>query len=228
MKSVQDLPVGSSEGRNRSASRIAPARAVRHCARCGREGRNAFRPVGAAVGATMWVCTHEGPCVERTRMLRRAAARAAQGRPPQSPIAGYSWDARRACVIGSDPASRQAITAVLADLGSIDVESLDLTRRSIEMLGRRDFGLIMADVRAGDAIALLGMLARRLAGAGRRGVPIVVAHDPGDGNLPAIAALMREAGGTRLTRPIEPMTLLAKLDELAGASTAGTEGRAAS
>lgn len=205
-----------------------PRRALRRCARCGREGRNAFRPVLADAGATMWVCTHEGPCVERTRMLRRAAARAAHGRPPQSPIAGFSWDARRACVIGSEAASREAIAAALRDLGSIDVECLDLTRRSIELVGSRDFGLIVADVRSGDPVALLGGLARRLAGARRRGVPILVAHGPEDGALPAIESLVRHVDAERLTRPTDATALLGTLDAVVAADSAGTTARAAS
>lgn len=164
----------------------------------------------------MWVCVHEGPCLERTRMRRRATARTAQGRPAQSPIAGLSWDARRACVIGSEAGSRDAIAAALGDLRGIDVDCEDLARRPIETLTRREFGLIVADVRAGDPVALLGELARRLAGASRRGVPVVVAYEPGEGDRPAIESLIREARAFGVPRPVDANALLARLDVLIG------------
>ena len=195
-------------------------RAVRRCARCGREGRNAFRPVQMAGGAGLWICSHDGPCTERTRMLRRAASRSAQGRPPQSPIAGFSWDARRACVIGSEPASRRALATALGDLGSIDVECLDLARRTVEMVSARGFGIVVAAVRAGDPVALLGELARRLAGASRRGVAVVVVSRSGDGEMPAIASLVRQTGARRLQHPIDGGSLLAMVDILGGLASA--------
>ena len=161
-------------------------------------------------------------------MLRRAAARAATGRPRQSPIVGFSWDHRRACVIGSEPASREVIASALGHLGSMEVVSLDLTSRSIGALAQRDYGLVIADVRAGDPVALLGGLARRLAGPARRGVPVAVVHAPDDGASPAIESLVREVGGHRLMRPIDPKTLLFLLDGPRAVGPGGVLGQAAS
>lgn len=122
-------------------------------------------------------------------------------------------------MIGSDPASRQAVARILTELGSIDVESLDLSRRSIELAGSRHFGWIVVDVHAGDPIALLGGLARRLAGVSRRGVPIIVAHGPEDGAFPAIESLVRETRAGRLARPVDPAQLLAMLTASSAASS---------
>ena len=176
----------------------------------------------------MWVCTHQEPCVERTRLLRRAAARTLQGRPTQSPIAGFSWDGRRACVIGSDPASRHAIVMALGDLGGIEAEGVDLERRSIELLSCRDFGLIVADVRAADPVALLGELARRLSGVTRRGVAVIIACAPSDGERPAIKALIEQCGAYTLLHPMDGAALLAMVEALIGPGSAGSTDRAAS
>lgn len=226
MSLLERQPGASGESSNSAGS--VTQRATRRCARCGREGRNAYRRVHADVGGTMWVCTHEEPCIERTRLLRRAAARTVHGRPSQSPIAGFSWDGRRACVIGSDAASRHAIVTALGDLGGIEAEAVDLERRSIELLSCRDFGLVLADVRATDPVALLGELARRLSGVTRRGVPVIIAYAGSDGERPAIEALIRQCGGYRLTHPVDGASLQAMVDNLIRLGSAGSTDRAAS
>jgi hypothetical protein len=215
-------------GEPSDSSSAATQRATRRCARCGREGRNAYRSLHADVGGTLWVCTHEETCVERTRLVRRAAARTVQGRPSQSPIVALPWEARRACVIGSDPASRHAIVTALGDFGGIEAEGLDLKRRSLELLSSRDFGLIVADVRAVDPVAMLGELARRLSGVSRRGVPVIIAYARSDGERPAIEALIRRCGAYRLMRPVDGAALLAMVDALIGLGSTGSSDRAAS
>ena len=116
----------------------------------------------------------------------------------------------------------------LSDLGSFEVEELELARRSIERIGSRDFGLIVLDVHAGDPVALLGDLARRLAGASRRGVPVVAVHDEASTQLPAIESLITRQSGRRLTRPFEPEALLALIGDFGGAAVPGPLARAAS
>lgn len=116
----------------------------------------------------------------------------------------------------------------LGDLGGIEAEGVDLERRSIELLSCRDFGLILADVRAADPIAMLGELARRLGGVTRRGLPVIIAYAPGDRARPAIEALIRQCGAYTLVHPIDGAALLAMVDALIGLGSAGSTDRAAS
>lgn len=182
-------------------------RPLRRCARCGREGRNAYRPMRGAATAELWLCTHAEPCLERTRLLQRASAKRAHGRPPQSPISGWSLEDRRIVVVGGDEASRTALADLVSDATSAEVDCLALDRRGLDMLSRRECGLVIADVRQGDPIAILDGLDRRLSRIAWRGATVLVVHGPGDEG-PAVEAIVRAPNVIALTRPVRPSALV--------------------
>ena len=135
----------------------AGMRERRTCVRCGRVGFNAFQPVSAADRRT-WACTHVDTCVERARLRRRSQARRAGGRPATSSIAPTDLTDRPACVIGSNSASVAQLQKLLTGVAGIEVECLPLTIRSLDIVSRRDFGLVVFDAQATDSIALLNEL----------------------------------------------------------------------
>jgi CheY-like chemotaxis protein len=197
-------------------------RPLRRCVRCGREGRNAFRPMRGTAPGAAWLCAHAEPCHERARLRQRAAAKRAQGRPVQSPISGWSLDERRVLVLSADPESRTALQGLLSDVASADVECLGLDRRSIELLGRREFGMVVVDVRRGDPVAILNGLARRLSRLVWRGVPVVLIRGVQDDG-PAIEALAQTATYA-LARPVEPDVIVSIVNGLATESTSARAG----
>lgn len=204
----------ASSARRADRSVDAPDRPIRRCVRCGREGRNAFRPMRRDATTDAWLCTHADPCQERARLQQRAAAKRAQGRPSQSPISGWFLDDRPVLVLGGDAASRAELATLLADITAAEVDCLGLDRRSLDLLGRRELGLVVADVRRGDPIAILNGLARRLARLMWRGVPIVVIHGPGDDG-PAVEALVRASATHTLERPVDTNGLVSIVSGLA-------------
>lgn len=182
-------------------------RPLRRCARCGREGRNAYRPVGRDQAAAAWLCTHAEPCLARTRLQQRASAKRAHGRSPQSPISGRSLEDRRVLVVGADQTSRTDLAALVSEV-TPDVECLALDRRTLEVLGNREFGLVVADVRRGDPIAILNGLARRLTRITWHGAAAIVVHGPGDDG-PAVEALVTGTNVQALLRPVDMAALFA-------------------
>lgn len=190
-------------------------RQPRTCWRCGRTGVNAFRSLRGAAGGDDWVCAHEDPCLRRLRTRRRATAREADGRPRTSPIAPPDLSERVACVIGSDDEATTAIAAVLADYAAMQVDRLGLECRTLDLLVRRDYGLVVLDARADDPVALLNELGRRLAAARRRDVASVVVH--GDGPVtPTLELLCAASEAPRVRRPFDVPTLLAAVAEGTG------------
>lgn len=182
-------------------------RPTRSCIRCGRTGFNAFRPVPAERGWMSWICTHVDPCVARMRTRHRSGSRRSEGRPPTSPIAPAHLSERPACVIGSDPASVDELGGVLVEFAAAEVDRLDLSRRSLDQVSRRDYGLIVVDARPEDPVAFSNELARRLGSARRRDCALVVCHDAGPLS-PSLEALVRRTGTEAVLRPIDPQHLM--------------------
>lgn len=192
----------------------AGMRERRACVRCGRVGFNAFQPVSAADRRT-WACTHVETCVERARLRRRSLARRAGGRPATSSIAPTDLTDRPACVIGSNPASIAQLQKLLTGVAGVEVECLPLAIRSLDIVSRRDFGLIVFDAQATDSIALLNELTRRLAGMQRRGTAIIVCHDPAVRG-PSLEQLIDKAGASGLARPVSAAAILEATGVLSG------------
>lgn len=184
----------------------AGMRERRVCVRCGRVGFNAFQPVSAADRRT-WACTHVETCVERARLRRRSLARRAGGRPATSSIAPTDLTDRPACIIGSNAGSVAQLEKLLTGVAGVEVECLPLTIRSLDLVSRRDVGLVLFDAQATDSIALLNELTRRLAGMRRRGTAIIVCHDPAVKG-PTLEQLINKAGATGLPRPVSPLEIL--------------------
>lgn len=191
-------------------------REIRTCIRCGRAGLNAFRPIPTDHGRMGWVCTHVDPCVARMRTRHRSGSRASAGRPPTSPIAAAHVSERPACVIGSDRFSVDTLADILAEFAAAEVDRLDPSRRSLDQLSRRDYGLVVIDARADDSVAFVNELARRLATARRRDRAVVVCCNP---NLmtPAIERLVGGTGAQCAPRPFDPRSFM-------GAVRSATEG----
>ena len=147
--------------------------------------------------------------------MRRAGSKRANGRSDRSPIPGLDLCDKPACIIGSAPESAAILADALTELAAVDVECLDLSQRSLLVLGRREFGLVIADVHRTDPVALLDGLSRRLAGLARRGVPVVVCH-PSNEVGPAVEGLVAEAGAHRLRRPVPATALLSLVGNVLG------------
>lgn len=178
-------------------------RESRTCIRCGRTGSNAFRPIPGVQGRTDWICSHVDPCVARMRTRHRTDARLSVGRPPTSPIAPAHLSERPTCVVGSDRASVDRLADILVEFAAADVDRLDLSRRSLDQVGRRDYGLIVVDARPGDPVACVNELTRRLAAPRRRDCSVVVCHDPGPLS-PAIEHFLHGTRATDVRRPVDP------------------------
>jgi hypothetical protein len=192
---------------------VPPPRPLRRCSRCGREGRNAFRRI--VPGMDVWLCTHEETCVTRMRHRHRNGG----GRPAADDdglLAGFDAGERPICVIGSDPAGVDELAAMLEALSAADVDRLDLSPRSLMRLGRRDWALVVADLRATDPLALVNDLTRRLVPVRRQQVPVVVVRDDGD-LRPSLETLLLLAATATIVRPIHPVTLLDALSGRSGA-----------
>lgn len=182
-------------------------RVNRTCIRCGRTGSNAFRPIPTDHGQMGWICTHVDPCVARMRTRHRSGSRASAGRPPTSPIAAAHLSERPACVIGSDASSLDLLSGILGELAAADVDRLDLSRRSLDHVSRRDYGLVVIDARADDSVAFVNELARRLGSGRRRDRAVVVCCDTTQ-MTPAIERLIRGTGAQCAVRPIDSRTFM--------------------
>lgn len=178
----------------------ARARAPRTCVRCGRRGVNAFRRTLGDTGVPAWVCTHAATCLRRMRSEHRSRVRSSGARPRTSPIAPPDLADKPATVVGSRRDEVGLLAQILQEYLGIDVDPLPLTRRSLEVVSRRDLGLIVVDLHVDDPIALLNELGRRLSTARRRGVAAVVCHSAGHTG-PAIERLAELSGATRVLRP---------------------------
>ena len=183
-------------------------RLIRTCVRCGRTGTNAFRPIPTDEAHIGWMCTHQEPCVARMRTRHRSDARQHEGRPPTSPIAPPHVSERPACVIGSEAASVSGIADTLEEWAAVEVDRLDVTRRSLDCVSRRDYGLVIIDARAQDPVAYLNELARRLHMKRRRECSILVCHGA-DGPSPAVERLIRRLGAPSVRRPVDASVLMA-------------------
>jgi hypothetical protein len=177
-------------------------RQTRTCIRCGRTGWNAFRPIPTDHGRMDWICTHLDPCVARMRTRHRSGSRRSEGRPPTSPIAPAHLSERPTCVVGSDRASVDALADTIVEFTAADVDRLDPSRRSLDQLSRRDYGLVVIDARPDDPVAFVNELARRLGSSRRRECTLVVCHDPGPLS-PALEHLVRRTGARAVPRPVE-------------------------
>lgn len=191
-------------------------RELRSCARCGRTGSNAFRPIPTDHGRMGWICTHVDPCVARMRTRHRSGSRQSEGRPPTSPIAPAHLSERPTCVIGADRRSVETIADILAELAAVEVDRLDLSRRSLDLVSRRDYGLVVVDTRPGDSVAFLNELSRRLASSRRRECALVVCRDGGSIG-PAVERFTRRTSAECVDRPLTPQLLMAAVRAATGA-----------
>lgn len=181
--------------------------------RCGRTGTNAFRPIPTDAGAMGWICTHVEPCVARMRVRHRSDVRQSEGRPPTSPIAPPHINERPACVIGSDPASVEQLAATLAELAAMEVDRLDCTRRSLDQVSRRDYGLVVLDAGDQDPVAFVNELSRRLATRQRRECAVLVCRGPEPAS-PAIEHLIQRLGAPTVEHPVTGAALMAAIAAL--------------
>ena len=198
-------------------------REVRTCVRCGRTGSSAFRPIPLDHGQMGWMCSHVDPCVARMRTRHRSGIRRSEGRPPTSPIAPTHLSERAACVIGSDASSVDQLADILAEFAAVDVDRLDLSRRSLDLVSRRDYGLVVIDNQADDSVAFANELTRRLKMTRRRGCAVVIARDDGPMS-PAVERLTSGLGAPSVTRPCDATSfmtaVMAALDgQLVGAAS---------
>lgn len=187
---------------------VVKNREVRTCVRCGRTGSSAYRPIPIDDGRMGWICSHVDPCVARMRTRHRSGVRRSEGRPPTSPIASSHLSERAACVIGSDEAAVDALADVLAEFAAVDVDRLDLSRRSLDLIGRRDYGLVVIDNRADDSVAFANELSRRLGMTRRRGCAVVITRDGGPMS-PTVEHLARRLDAACVTRPCDATSFMA-------------------
>lgn len=128
------------------------------------------------------------------------------------------------CVIGSDVEAIEVVAEVLVDYAAIEVDRLVLDLRCLDLVRRRDYGLVIVDAHPTDPIAVLNELGRRLGMARRRGVATVLIH--GGGPLsPALELFCATTSAAELVRPFDVPSLLAAVAEATGA-TAGSVGAA--
>ncbi len=159
--------------------------------------------------------------MERARLRRRSLARRAGGRPATSSIAPTDLTDRPACIIGSNPASVSQLEKLLTGVAGLELECLPLTIKSLDIVSRRDFGLVVFDAQATDSIALINELTRRLAGMRRRGTAIIVCHEPALKG-PSLEQLINKAGASDLARPVSAIAIL----EATGAADGALESMA--
>jgi hypothetical protein len=193
----------------------ARARTPRTCVRCGRRGVNAFRPAVGDTATSGWVCTHDATCLRRMRSEHRLQVRTSGGRPRTSPIAPPDLADKPAAVIGSRPDDIGLLARLLEVYLGMDVDELALGRRSLDIVSRRDLGVVIVDLHVDDPVAVLNELGRRLAMARRRGVRSVVCHSAGHTG-PAIERLIMLSGATRVLRPYDAGTLINGVIDAAG------------
>ena len=180
------------------------ARPLRRCARCGREGRNAFRTI-AADRWDVWICTHEETCVARMHQVHRSHA--TRHNAPRTSGSAFDAGERPVCVIGVDADAVDDVASLVAGLTAADVDALVLSRASLNRLSRRDYALVVAIVRETDPVALVNDLTRRLLPFRRRAVPVIVAC-PTATMSPAVRTLAGATASVRITRPVDAPALL--------------------
>ncbi len=181
--------------------------------RCGRTGTNAFRPIPTDRGAMGWICTHVEPCVARMRVRHRSGVRVSEGRPKTSPIAPPHINERPACVIGSDADSVATLANGLAEIAAMEVDRLDCSRRALEQVSRRDYGLVVLDAGDQDPVAFVNELSRRLATKQRHECAVLVCRGPQPAS-PAIEHLIQRLGAPTLERPVSGAALMAAVTKL--------------
>lgn len=195
---------------------VADHHRSRTCVRCGRTGSNAFRPIVTDPGHVNWLCMHEQPCVARMRIRHRSVARASAGRPPTSPIATAHLSERPTCVIGSNRRSVETLAGLLEELTAAEVDRLDLSRRGLDLVGRRDYGLVLLDTQPDDPVACMNQLARTLSSARRRDCAVVVRH-ASDDPRPTLEQLLHLTSATAVEGTVDA-------DRIMGAVQQATEG----
>ena len=214
---------GASQG---NVMEDARARTPRTCVRCGRHGVNAFRPAVANVARSGWICTHDATCLRRMRSEHRLQVRTSGGRPRTSPIAPPDLADKPAAVIGSRSEDIALIARLLEVYLGMDVSELGLVRRSLDVVSRRDLGVVVVDLHVDDPVAVLNELGRRLAMARRRGLRSVVCHSAGHTG-PAIERLVTLSGAKRVLRPYDAETLITGVIDAAGTGLGTSVGTSA-
>ena len=179
----------------------------RICVRCGRVGSYAFRPVASSSATPAWMCSHEGPCLERLRADRRRRSRDRSHRPRTSQITPEDLSERPACVIGSDEESIAHISALLSEFGGAEVERLPLDRRALNRLPRLGVSVVVVDSHASDPIALVNELTRRLGALAERGTPVVVCRSSGT-SRPSTERLIQATAARTAERPFDASSLM--------------------
>jgi len=149
-----------------------------------------------------WVCSHAEPCIARMRSRHRSGARRVEGRPPTSPIAPSHLSERAACVVGGDAESVHTLADVLSEFAAVDVDRLDLSRRSLDLLARRDYGLVVIDSHVDDPLAFTNELTRRLALRRRRDCSVVLCHSQGP-LTPGLEGLAEKLEARCVERPFD-------------------------
>lgn len=134
-------------------------------------------------------------------------ARRADGRPATSSIAPPDLTDKPACVIGSNDASAEHVEQVIAGATATEVDRLSFDRRSLNLLARRDYGLLVFDAQPDDSIAMLNELGRRLSSVRRKGTLVLVCRDR-ERLGPALERLTTEADAITLERPIRALAVL--------------------
>lgn len=147
-----------------------------------------------------WICTHVDPCVARMRTRHRTGSRRSAGRPPTSPIAPAHLSERPACVIGSGRDSVDELAQILVELAAAEVDRLDLSRRSLDLISRRDYGLVVVDAHSDDSVAFTNELTRRLASSRHRECTVIVCHGP-EPMSPALEHLVARTAAEGVLRP---------------------------
>jgi hypothetical protein len=107
-----------------------------------------------------------------------------------------------ACVIGSDAESVETLADVLGEFAAVEVDQLDTSRRSLDVIRRRDYGLVVIDSRVDDSLAFVNELTRRLGHGRRRDCTVLLCHREGP-LTPSLEALVRSVGPHTLARPFD-------------------------
>ena len=147
------------------------------------------------------------------RGTRRSTARRLERRPPTSPLAPPDITERVACVIGSDADSTARIERLLVEYAALEVDRLDLDRRTLTRLSRRRYGTVVYDARPGDSVAFISEMTRRLATIAQRGVAIVVCGSPQATSGVALSRLVELTAARWVARPFDPTGFLAIMRE---------------
>ena len=107
----------------------------------------------------------------------------------------------------------EALAAGLAELAAMEVDRLDCSRRSLEQVSRRDYGLVVIDARDQDPVAFVNELSRRLATKQRHECAVLVCRGPEPAS-PAIEHLIQRLGAPTIERPVSGSALMAAVTTL--------------